>query len=229
MAIQKTKRPLIVLIFGLGNPGEKFIGTRHNLGRDILDLLREKWFFSEWQRKERLRAEISSGEVASRKIILAKSLTFMNESGKTVKSLAKNCLPAEASVQAGKLKIENLIVFHDDIDLPIGEIKISRGRSSAGHKGVKSIIRELGTKNFVRFRMGIKVKTLPPTTSARGRMVGGQKSKISIENEKLERFVLERFSDSEKVFLKEAVKSAIEAIELALKDGLEKAMQKFNR
>ena len=89
-------------------------------------------------------------------VVLTKPQTFMNESGKTVKNLLKNY----------KTKPDNLIVMHDDIDLPIGKIRIVKNRGAAGHKGVESIIKALGTKNFIRFRIGIQPKRKPANSSA---------------------------------------------------------------
>jgi len=134
-------------------------------------------------------------------VILAKPRTFMNLSGKAVKNLLKTY----------NLKPNNLIVIQDDIDLPLGKIRIVKNRGAAGHKGVESIIKELGTKNFIRFRIGIKPKpyALTPKT--------------------LDRFVLQKFNRDEERIVKEAIEKTTEAIEMALKDGLEKAMNKFNK
>jgi PTH1 family peptidyl-tRNA hydrolase len=132
-----------------------------------------------------------------KKVILAKPKTFMNESGKEVKKIIKNL----------KLKIKNLIVIHDDLDLLLGKIKISINRGSAGHKGVESIIKELKTKNFIRFRIGIK----------------------SISNLKTQNFVLNKFTKQEEKIVKEVIKKTAEAIEFAIIYGIEKAMSKYNQ
>ncbi|MFH1181207.1 MAG: aminoacyl-tRNA hydrolase [bacterium] len=134
-------------------------------------------------------------------IILAGPTTFMNESGRAVKLLIKNL----------KLEIKNLIVVHDDIDLPLGEFKIQKNRGAAGHKGVESIIKELGTKNFIRFRVGIKPKLYHE-------LVHGTKE-----------FVLQKFSKDEEGTIKEIIKKTAEAIEMTIKDGLEKAMNLYNK
>jgi len=131
---------------------------------------------------------------------LAKPQTFMNNSGKAVKLLTKPYT----------LDPKNLIVVHDDVDLPLGKIRISVSRSSAGHKGVESIIHELKTRNFVRFRIGIK----PQKTENR--------------EQKTEEFVLENFKKDEEKILKQVIKKTIEAIEIAIRGGTEKAMAKFN-
>jgi len=132
-------------------------------------------------------------------VILAKPKTFMNLSGKAVKKLTKKY----------KLKSNKLIVIHDDLDLPLGKIRIVKSRGAAGHKGVESIIKELGAKNFIRFRIGIKNKGL------------------RIKNP--ERFVLQKFNKGEEKTVKEVIKKTAEAIELFLKEGLERTMNLFNK
>jgi PTH1 family peptidyl-tRNA hydrolase len=190
------------IIVGLGNPGKKFERTRHNLGFSIVENLKLKIKnFSDWKKERKFRAEISQGKIGKEKIILAKPQTFMNESGKSAKLLIKSY----------NLEPKNLIVVHDDIDLPLGKIKISIGRGSAGHKGVQSIIDELGTKNFVRFRIGIK-----PTT-------------YNLRLTTIENFVLQKFNKDEEKILKGVIKKTTGAIETAIKKGIEKAMQEFNK
>jgi PTH1 family peptidyl-tRNA hydrolase len=190
------------IIVGLGNPGKKFEKTRHNLGFLVIENLKLKIKnFSDWKYEKKFKAEISRGRIGNKKIILAKPKTFMNESGKSVKLLTRSYT----------LEPKNLIVIHDDIDLPLGKIKISIGRGSAGHKGVQSIIDELGTKNFVRFRIGIRPKNNKQRT---------------INNVK--EFVLLKFNKREKKILKEVVKRTCQAIEVAIKEGGEKAMSRFN-
>ena len=169
---------LMILIVGLGNPGKKYQDTRHNIGFGVIDKLQS---------------------LNLKKVILAKPKTFMNLSGKAVKSLIKKY----------KIPTANLWVIHDDIDLPLGKIRIVKNRGAAGHKGVESIIKELGTKNFVRFRIGICPKTGKPKNP--------------------ENFVLQKFNKEEKEIIKEVIKKTAKAIEYFLKEGLEKAMNKFNK
>lgn len=134
-------------------------------------------------------------------VVLAKPKTFMNESGKAVKNLLKNY----------HLKPNSLILIHDDIDLPLGKIRIAKNRGAAGHKGVESIIKVLGTKNFVRFRIGIKPKS------------------YILNSKSLDKFVLQKFNKEEKEVIDEVIKKTARAIEYLLKEGLEKAMNKFNK
>ena len=209
----------MILIAGLGNPGKRFQESRHNIGFRIVDNFQSKvGNFSGWKNDKKLFAEISEGNVINQKIILAKPQTFMNESGKAIKSLIGNLKFPEAPRSFykkggayGAGKIENLIIVHDDIDLPLGKIRIVKNRGAGGHKGVKSIIRELKTKDFVRFRVGIKPQ------------------KIENRKQKIEDFVLQKFNREEEKIVKEVIRKTVEAIEFAIKEGLEKAMSEFNK
>jgi peptidyl-tRNA hydrolase, PTH1 family len=131
----------MILIAGLGNPGKEYEKTRHNYGFMVIDRLAERNGFPLFKLSKEYRALISmEGD-----IILAKPQTYMNESGKAIKSIASYY----------KIEPKDIIVIHDDADIPLGEIKVAEGRSSAGHKGVQSTIDELGTKDFQRIRMGM--------------------------------------------------------------------------
>ena len=136
-----------------------------------------------------------------KKVVLVKPQTFMNDSGKAVRALTKSYT----------LDPKNLIIIHDDIDLLIGKIRISKNRGAGGHKGVESIIKELKTKNFIRLRIGIKPKpyTLNPKT--------------------LDKFVLQKFNKKEKEIIEKVIEKSIEAIEMMLGQGLEKTMNKYNK
>lgn len=166
----------MILIVGLGNPGKKYKNTRHNLGFQVIDALRK---------------EVSEGFINGKKVTLAKPQTFMNESGKVVKKLIGPISP---------IRPIGLIVIHDDIDLPLGIVKLVKNRGSAGHKGVQSIIDALGTKDFHRVRIGIK-----PAKSFAFRRAG------------IDKFVLQQFTKTENKVIKESIKKATEAIELAIK------------
>ena len=171
------------LIIGLGNPGQKYEKTRHNLGFRALEKLKESLGFEDWNPAKKFKSLISEGHFNEQKIILAKPQTFMNNSGQAVKPLIENF----------KLEIENLLIIHDDIDLPLGEIRIQKGRGSAGHKGVQSIIEMLGAKDFTRIRIGIRPKN--------------EKRKLDTE-----KFVLEKFTDEEEEIIEKTIKKAVEII-----------------
>lgn len=165
----------MTIIVGLGNPGKKYRDTRHNVGFQVIDEFAEKNNFPEFRLSKKSNALISEKD----NMILIKPQTFMNQSGKTVKKLISNF----------QFSIFNLIVVHDDIDLPLGKVKIVKNRGAAGHKGVESVIKELGTKDFIRFRIGIQPKTGKPKN--------------------VEKFVLQRFTEEEKKVIKEAIKKSL--------------------
>ena len=192
----------MIIIVGLGNPGKKYKTSRHNVGFLALDKIAATFQFPPFKFQSIFNAQISKNKINGENIILVKPQTFMNNSGKTVKSLLKNNNPDH----------QKLIVIHDDIDIPLGKIRIVKNRGAAGHKGVESIIKELKTKDFVRFRIGIK----PPSI-------------ISTIVKNINHFVLEEFSKNEEKIVKEAIKKTAEAIEFSLKQGLEKAMNKYNK
>lgn len=133
------------LIIGLGNPGKQYEHTRHNAGFLALDEFKKQNNFPDFKEEKKFFAEISSGEINGQKILLAKPVTFMNESGRSVNKL----------MDYYKISPENLIVIHDDKDLPLGEIKAQIGRGDAGHNGVKSIFQMINSRDFLRIRIGI--------------------------------------------------------------------------
>jgi len=162
------------LIIGLGNPGIKYQGTRHNIGFMVVDKITADFNF-----KSIFNAEISKKIFRDQKIIIVKPQTFMNNSGSSIKSI----------IDYYKISIKDIIIIHDDIDLNLGEIKIQENRSSAGHKGVQSIIDAIGTKDFIRMRIGIK-----PTN---------QEEPINTE-----KFVLQKFTPEEGITIQETIEKA---------------------
>jgi PTH1 family peptidyl-tRNA hydrolase len=172
----------MIIIVGLGNPGEKLENTRHNVGFMALDEIKKKNNFPDFVLSKKFQAEISEGSWDGDKIVLAKPQTFMNNSGQSIKALIDYYKPDK----------EALIVIHDDIDISIGKVKFSKDSSSAGHKGVQSIIDILKTKKFGRLRIGI----LP---------MNGKKKKT-------EEFVLQKFNKEEKEIIQKIIKLLSEAI-----------------
>lgn len=150
------------LIIGLGNPGKEYADTRHNAGFLCLEYIREAWGFSPFQENTSFQAECSDGRIENEKILLARPLTFMNISGGATQRLA----------HFYKIDPKNIAVIHDDLDISLGDVRESFGSRSAGHNGVGDIIETLGTKDFLRFRIGIKTpeneteKTPPRDTAA---------------------------------------------------------------
>lgn len=188
----------MIIIIGLGNPGKKYEYTRHNIGFRVVDEFRKRNNLSGFKPSKKFNSLISEDAFDSKKVIIAKPQTFMNESGKAVKTL----------INFYKTTRTVLLVIHDDVDLPLGKIRIAKNRGSAGHKGVQSVIDRLKTKNFIRFRFGIKPQA--------GKLKNSEK------------FVLQKFSKEEKNIVKEIIEKTVEAIELTLNQDLEKTMNKYN-
>ncbi len=181
------------LIIGLGNPGKEYEKTRHNAGFLTIDKIAGNFQFSNFSAhggsamggQSIFNAQISNGIFENQKVILIKPQTFMNESGKAVRAV----------LDYYKIKPEDIIVIHDDLDIPLGEYKISKNKNSGGHKGVQSIIDHLGTKDFMRIRIGIKRIT---------------NYKLQITNYK--KFVLEKFSKDDMEIVENVIDKISEEI-----------------
>ena len=192
-------------ILGLGNPGEKYNDTRHNVGRSLVETLQEQGDFSDWVNDNAAAALKADGSLANQPAGLLLPETFMNRSGDTAAYL----------VNKQGAKLSELIVVHDDIDLPLGEVKISVGKGAGGNNGVASIIAAVG-KDFVRVRVGIArqsfwtKKTVRPTGPA------------------LNRYVLGRFTRGESNKLEKIGNEVQRALALIVEKGAASAMNKFN-
>ena len=191
-------------IVGLGNPGEEYELTRHNAGRMAVLAFVKKEGIDEPEFDKKLKALVAKGEIGGEKIQIILPETFMNKSGDSLRPLA---LSAK--------KAENLIVVHDDIDLPLGKIKISFGKNSGGHKGVESVIKAVKTINFTRVRIGIS------STNAKGVV-----KKPS--GDKFLDYIIGKFKPAEMAEMKKSAKKSAEALKVIVSDGAEKAMGKFN-
>ncbi len=132
------------IIVGLGNPGTKYKRTRHNVGFIILNELAERLGLN-WAEEKKFNAEIARGEYEGEEILLVKPLTYMNLSGECVSLICSYY----------KEKLENIIVIHDEVDLPFGEIRKQFARGTAGHHGIENIVEKLGTNEFFRIRIGV--------------------------------------------------------------------------
>jgi len=216
------------LIVGLGNPGEKYEKTRHNMGFMAIDKFFKHFSQGEasWNNSSKFKSEIAeiewqkkgkkkeSGkkqkwnpEDSIEKVLLVRPQTYMNNSGLAVKLIANFY----------KIKPEDVWVIHDDIDLPFGALKIRFGGASAGHKGVESIIELLGTDKFWRFKMGVG----HPINKSK---VKSQKSKV----ENVDVYVLAGLETGEMGKGREVIKRTMKATEEALENGLQRAMNRFN-
>jgi PTH1 family peptidyl-tRNA hydrolase len=191
------------LIVGLGNPGRKYSGNRHNIGFICLNYF-ARHYAIRWDRKQAM-ARTGSSEIGGSIVLLAKPQTYMNHSGHSVSLLLNKF----------SIDISDLIVINDDLDLPLGKIRIRRAGSSGGHRGINSIISELGDHDFVRIKFGI------------GRPLSEDGIVLTDEADIIE-FLLSDFTPDEKINIKSSIILVNEAIACLLKKGLEATMNTYN-
>jgi PTH1 family peptidyl-tRNA hydrolase len=189
------------LIVGLGNPGKTYAHNRHNAGFRCLNYFARLHSIRFDHRQ--CRARVGIGEVRGEKLLLAKQGTFMNLSGNSVASL----------VHKHNIPLSDFLVIFDDLDLPLGKIRLRQNGGSGGHKGMNSIISALGSEAFPRIRVGI------------GRP---QAEKQSISEDAVVNYVLSDFSTQEEAAIKPVIARVAEAIDYFLSQGIESAMSKFN-
>lgn len=175
------------LIAGLGNPEEKYKNTPHNIGFEILDYFALKNHFPNFEFFKKCDSLISKKS----NVILVKPQTYMNKSGEAIKKITSSF----------KIPLSNILIIHDDLDIEIGNIKISKSKRSAGHKGVESLIIQLKSKNFIRLRVGIS------------------------KNKE----ILKRFNEKDQKIINCSIQNASDAVEMFLSEGLEKTTQKYNQ
>jgi peptidyl-tRNA hydrolase, PTH1 family len=187
------------LIVGLGNPGKEYSANRHNVGFLCINHLARQHHIS--LDKKQGKARVGLGTISDNQVILARPQTYMNASGISVAQL----------LDKYKLSPDDLIVIHDDLDLPIGKIRIRQGSSAGGHNGIKSIIGSLGTQDFIRIRIGI---SRPQNGSAR--------------EDTIVDYVLGDFEGDDRKLMDETIKKAGEAVISLLTQDLTTAMNKFN-
>lgn len=184
------------LIAGLGNPGPKYAANRHNVGFRCVERLGIALGLT--FDKDQKQARVALGDFGGRRVVLARPQTFMNESGRAVAALTRFY----------KVPLECLLVVYDDLDLPLGSVRLRPEGGSSGHKGMRSIIEHLGTQDFPRLRIGIG---RPP-----GRMDPAA-------------YVLQDFLADEGPLLEETLERAVAAVETWLRQGVEVAMDRYNR
>jgi len=181
------------LIVGLGNPGRAYVNNRHNVGSRCIDYFAQAHRIP--VRERRARARLGIGEVAEKRVVLAKTRTYMNLSGQAVSWLVRHF----------NVPLEDLVVICDDLDLPLGKVRIRQSGGSAGHKGMESIIDSLGSQDFPRVRVGI------------GRPDGDEIS-----------YVLSDFTAAEREVVREAVAEVADVLHCILTEGIMAAMNRYN-
>lgn len=184
----------LYVICGLGNPGKEYENTRHNIGFHALDFLAEKEGIS--ITKKKFHALIGEGRIGSERVILAEPQTYMNASGQAVREI----------VSYFKIPTDHLIAVYDDFDIPLGSLRIRKFGSAGTHNGMRSIVKELGTEDFPRIRIGT-----------------GKKDKGD-----LIRFVIGDFQEDEKKIVKEAAELAADAAVAIVEQGIDLAMNRYN-
>jgi PTH1 family peptidyl-tRNA hydrolase len=184
------------LIVGLGNPEPKYNQTRHNIGFAAVDELARIWQMPLKENK-RFQGLFSEGTVGVQKVRLLKPLTYMNRSGQSVRAVT----------DWYKVQPQSVLVIYDDMDLPVGRLRMRLSGSAGGHNGMKSIISHLGGKDFPRLRIGIGKSN-------------GDKGTVS--------HVLGKFAPEETKIIEEVLYVSVKAIELSLKEGVEKSMSRYN-
>lgn len=183
------------IIAGLGNPGSEYANTKHNVGFMFVDALADKLGIDGW--KTKYDALVAEGRMGTEKILLMKPLTYMNESGRAIGPL----------LSWYKLEPQDLIVVHDDMDIPAGAVRIRRKGSAGGHNGIKSILYHVGDENFARVRIGI------------GRPQPGW----TVVNH-----VLAPFSSEDAPKIREAIQYLLPAVECIVTEDVDMAMNRYN-
>ena len=184
------------VVVGLGNPGRRYAGTRHNVGFTVIQRLARRWGAD--MRRRKYGAKVAEVMRNEERLVLAQPQTYMNLSGVAVRQLAEG-------YRVGPARI---VVVSDDLDIPLGQIRIRKSGSAGTHKGLRSVVSELGTPSIPRLRIGI------------GPLA---------ENEEAVEFVLSRFSREELPVVEEALAKAEEALEMILDGRIEAAMNRFNQ
>ncbi|MDP2728450.1 MAG: aminoacyl-tRNA hydrolase [Dehalococcoidia bacterium] len=185
------------LIVGLGNPGPRYTGNRHNVGFQCLNYLARAHGLSFTGKGG--QARLAAGRLGGQEVVLAKPQTYMNLSGKSLAAL----------VNRYRLSLDDILMVHDDVDLPLGPLRIRPSGSAGGHRGLESIFQALGTQDIARLRVGI------------GRPQGWGE-------EGLRDYVLSDFTSEEKETLKEVFPRVSEAVLCVLEEGIEAAMNRYN-
>jgi peptidyl-tRNA hydrolase, PTH1 family len=191
----RTGTPADLLVVGLGNPGDEYTGSRHNVGVETVELLARR--HGGKLRKGKERARVDEVRIGDRRVALAVPLTYMNDSGEAVRPL----------VRRYGVTPEQLVVVHDELDLPVARLQVKAGGGLAGHNGLRSIVSHLHRDDFVRVRIGVDKP---------------------VSKERRADHVLRPFSKRERAAIEVTIEEAADAVETIAADGVERAMNRFN-
>ena len=205
-------------IIGLGNPGEEYDNTRHNAGRMAVLKLHKDLGLEDFEFNKKSNALVSLGKIKTEKLTLILPETFMNKSGQAVSYFVK------PKLKTSKKGLENLIVIHDDIDLPLGILKISYNKGTGGHRGLDSIVKVVKTNEFVRIRVGVSPATAKGRAKKPGTNLPPKKAGEAVID-----FILGKFKPKETEVMKKTFKKASEAIQTLVSEGRDRAMNVFNQ
>lgn len=203
-------------VIGLGNPGEEYEGTRHNVGRMVVQKLLKDLKVGNPDFNKKANSQVAEGKIKKEKVLFILPDTFMNKSGQAVSAFIKPKTGKDKSQQ-------NLIVVHDDLDLPIGTLKISYNKGVGGHRGLDSVVKAVKTLEFVRVRVGIS----PMTSKGLAKKPGAGLSPKAAEKAVID-FILGKFKPKELEILKKVLGRASEAAQSIITDGRAKAMNVYN-
>ncbi|MFZ5986565.1 MAG: aminoacyl-tRNA hydrolase [Bacillota bacterium] len=186
----------LYIVVGLGNPGTKYDNTRHNVGFDTIDLLSVRHGIRLTKLKH--KALSGDGTIGGKRVMLVKPQTFMNLSGESVREI----------LEWYKVSVKNIIIIYDDIDLPVGKLRLRPKGSAGTHNGMRSVIYQIQSDEFPRVRIGVDK---PPA------------------GWDLANFVLSRFTGEERKTVEETISNAADAVETIIKSGIDQAMNKYNK
>jgi PTH1 family peptidyl-tRNA hydrolase len=203
---------------GLGNPGEEYESTRHNTGREAVMRLAKDLKAEDFEFNKKSNAQVSKIKIGKEPATLVLPDTFMNKSGNAVSYFVK------PKPKASKKGLDNLIVVHDDLDLPLGKMKISYNKGVGGHRGLDSVVKAVKTLEFVRVRVGVS----PATAKGLAKKPGTNMTPKAAEKAVID-FILGKWKPKEQDVIKKEFKKASEAIQTLATDGRDRAMNQFNQ
>jgi peptidyl-tRNA hydrolase, PTH1 family len=209
-------------IIGLGNPGEEYEGTRHNTGRDAVRKLFKDLKIEDFKFDKKSKSQISNSKIGKEKVMLILPDTFMNNSGKAVSYFVK------PKLKTSKKGLENLIVVHDDIDLPIGTMKISYNKGVGGHRGLDSVAKAVKSLEFVRVRIGVSPASAKASAGKARAKKPGHNLPPKVAEKAVIDFILGKFKPAEQEIMKKSFKRVSEAIQTLITSGRDRAMNEFN-